>query len=122
MCDIVMHSFDDVYKEVSEIAARFDEMRLKVEAEPDTDMARIVGPGFTPLARAKSGLADLDELVITTAEHHPYWNILYRCCQICHTLLDRWESELTGEEIDEIKWSAGMLSDICGRMMQDMNK
>jgi len=34
------------------------------------------------LARARNGLNDMRELAYTTAEHHPYWNLLYNCSEI----------------------------------------
>lgn len=111
-----MRDFDEMCKRVEEVVSEFTETPLRVESDPESHVVRISGRGFTPLARARNGLEDVDELAVMTAEHHPYWNLLYNCCQICRILLDRWESKLTKEEADEIRWSADMLSDMCKKM------
>jgi len=41
------------------------------------------------------------ELSYTTAEHHPYWKLLYSCAEISKTTLEKWNSELTSDELDE---------------------
>jgi len=35
-----------------------------------------------PVSRAERALYDIQELADSTAEHHPYWVLLYNCSQI----------------------------------------
>ena len=57
------------------------------------------------VTRAKLGVDDAAELAYTTAEHHPYWAVLYNCTEITKTMLEKWHDEITPEELDEIKWN-----------------
>ena len=52
---------------------------LKMEQNLDYDMVKIFGEKTESLIRAKIGIDDAIELAYTTAEHHPYWGILYNC-------------------------------------------
>ena len=54
--------------------------------------------------RAKTGLDDVLELAYTTAEHHPYWAILYNCAEISKSLLEKWHDDISKDDLDEIKW------------------
>ena len=58
-----------------------------------------------PIPWAKNGINDATELAYTTAEHHPYWNLLYNSSEIANTVLEKWQGKLSVEEIDEIKWA-----------------
>ncbi|NIT99690.1 MAG: hypothetical protein GWN01_01710 [Nitrosopumilaceae archaeon] len=50
-------------------------------------------------------MEDVLELAYATAEHHPYWNLLFNCSQISQTILEKWTGELSSEDIDEINWN-----------------
>ena len=78
---------------------------LKIEPNFDDDIIKIFGEKITSLARAKSGMAEVTELAYTTAEHHPYWNILYQTSEIIITILEKWEKQLSKQEIEDIEWS-----------------
>ena len=56
------------------------------------------------LKRSLSGLYDVLELFYATAEHHPYWTMLYNATEILKTILDKWESEFCQDEIDDMAW------------------
>ncbi len=58
---------------------------------------------------ARSGLKDVLELAYTTAEHHPYWAILYNASEIINILLEHWDDDLSKEEIEEVEWRANEL-------------
>ena len=60
--------------------------------------------------KQKNGLHDVTELAYTTAEHHPYWNILYQSSEIATTILDKWSDKITSEEIEQIKWALKEIS------------
>ncbi|OLC33703.1 MAG: hypothetical protein AUH84_06650 [Thaumarchaeota archaeon 13_1_40CM_4_38_7] len=79
---------------------------VKTNSEPDSNIIRIYGEGSDALALAKAGLEEAAELAYATAEHHPYWNLLYSGTQILKIVLDKWNQELTAEELKEISWHA----------------
>lgn len=54
--------------------------------------------------RAISGLYDVLELSYATAEHHPYWTMLYNATEILKTILDKWGSDFCKDEIDDMVW------------------
>ena len=57
-----------------------------------------------PVSRAERALYDIQELADSTAEHHPYWVLLYNCSQISKLILEKWDDELTDEDLSEIRW------------------
>jgi len=114
-----MDKFEDFYKQLAILVKSYtkDETMLKMESDLDLQIIRIFGERITSLGRAKNGLADASELAFTTAEHHPYWSLLYNACQIAKITLDKWDSELTREEIDEITWSIDELKNTCQKIL-----
>jgi hypothetical protein len=77
---------------------------FKISVDKDADLVRIYGEGSPHIKRASSGLGEVMELAYTTAEHHPYWSILYNAAEICKTVLEKWESELTADQKSEMSW------------------
>lgn len=77
---------------------------FKISVDKDANMVRIYGEGSHHIKRASSGLGEVMELAYTTAEHHPYWSILYNAAEICKTVLEKWESELTADQKSEMSW------------------
>lgn len=114
-----MAKFDDFYKELTALVKSYadNETMIKVESDLESQIIRIFGERVSSLGRAKNGLADASELAFTTAEHHPYWSLLYNACQIAKITLDKWESDLTREEIDEISWSLDELKNTCQKIL-----
>jgi hypothetical protein len=112
-------SFDDFYKELQRLVQSYKENDIMIKVEPDLEshIIRIFGEKMSSFGRAKNGLADASELALTTAEHHPYWSLLYHACQIAKITLDKWESDLSKEELDEILWSIDELRNSCEKVM-----
>ncbi len=79
---------------------------FKVSVDKDASIVRIYGEGSHHIKRASSGLGEVMELAYTTAEHHPYWALLYNAAGICKAVLDEWESELTADQISEMSGAA----------------
>jgi hypothetical protein len=75
---------------------------------------------MSALSRAKNGLDDVSELAFATAEHHPYWNLLYHASQISKATLEKWNSELTKEELDEIVWSIAELKNTVEKLREKL--
>lgn len=85
---------------------RTQNISAKVGFDRDAGVIRILAESSDNVQRARSGLAEVLELAYTTAEHHPYWSILYHANEISRTLLDNWQSELTPDQIGEMTWRA----------------
>ncbi len=102
-----MATFDSFCESLEKLVHEYekDNTLLKIEKDDDSDIVKIFGENMSALARARNGLNDLSELAYTTAEHHPYWNLLYNCSEIAHTILEKWNDSLTKEEIGDIKWA-----------------
>lgn len=76
--------------------------RMSVDRE--SSIIKIYGEGSDSLKKASSGLEDVLELSYTTAEHHPYWGMLYHATEISKMVLEKWNSNLTADQISEISW------------------
>ena len=62
------------------------------------------------------------ELAYTTAEHHPYWGLLYNCSQISKSILEKWDDELTKEDLSEIRWIISELENSCSKLEDKLKK
>jgi hypothetical protein len=116
-------SFLEFYNSLSELVKSFEKnnVMLKVEEDLEANIIRIFGQNITSLARAKTGLDDVSELAYTTAEHHPYWGLLYHCSQIAKIALEKWDNKITKEEIDEVEWSINELKNMCKKLREDIS-
>tara|TARA_X000001036_G_C20205046_1_gene613189 strand:+ start:220 stop:585 length:366 start_codon:yes stop_codon:yes gene_type:complete len=101
------NSFQLFYEELKILVEKFEkkQTQIKMESELDYDSVKIFGEKMDSVTRAKLGIDDAAELAYTTAEHHPYWGILYNCTEITKTILEKWNDELTLEQLDEMKWN-----------------
>lgn len=79
---------------------------VKMQSDLDSSTIKIYGEKSDALERAKGSLEEVAELAYATAEHHPYWNLLYNGSQILKIVLEKWNETLTKEEIKEIGWYA----------------
>lgn len=115
-----MASFDDFFKSLQDLVDSYSKqgVMLKVDSCVDGGIIRIFGENSSSISRAKNGLEDVVELAYTTAEHHPYWNLLYHACQISKTVLDKWDDTLTQEDIGEISWSIDELKNTSDKIRQ----
>jgi len=69
-----------------------------------------------PISRAERALYDIQELADSTAEHHPYWSLLYNCSQISKLILEKWNDDLTDEDLSEIDWMISELENSCSKL------
>ena len=95
---------------------------LKVQEDLESNIIRIFGENIDSLSIAKNGMDGVSELAYATAEHHPYWALLYHCTQIGKISLDKWKDDLTEEELDEIEWSIDELKNACKKLKEDLEK
>ena len=68
-----------------------------------------------PVSRAERALYDIQELADSTAEHHPYWALLYNSSHISKSILEKWNDELTEEDLSEIRWMISELENSCNK-------
>ena len=101
-----MENFESFYHDLLELAKKYEtkNVPLKIEKDLENDIVKIFGEKITSLARAKNGLNDVTELSYTTAEHHPYWNLLYNCSEIATSVLEKWKDSLSDEDLFDIEW------------------
>lgn len=113
--------FAKFYDALSDLIKSFEQKNMLIKMSPDLDsnIVRIYGERSDALARAKTGLEEVAELAYDTAEHHPYWNLLYNGSQILKVVLDKWNDALTEEELGEIKWYADKIKDSLGNVSND---
>jgi len=104
---IHMTNFENFYQDLLDLAKKHELQNtpLKIEKDLENDIIKIFGERITSLARAKNGLNDVTELSYATAEHHPYWNLLYNCSEIANTVLDKWKDSLSTEDFSDIDWA-----------------
>jgi ubiquinone biosynthesis protein UbiJ len=113
-------SFEEFYRSLQELAESHSKKGTMLKLEPDiqSSIIRIFGENMSALVRAKNGLDDVSELSLATAEHHPYWGVLYHATQISKLALEKWNSELTKEELDEIMWSIAELKNTVEKLKE----
>jgi hypothetical protein len=118
-----MASFDDFYNDLLELVNKHEKnnIPLKIEKDLETDIVKIFGENVTALARAKNGLNDMTELAYATAEHHPYWNLLYNCSEIANIVLEKWKSELSKKDASDIEWSIKELQQSLQKISEKIN-
>ncbi len=78
---------------------------------------------FTQLVKEVTDLVDkMAELSYATAEHHPYWKLLYSCVEISKIVLEKWDNELTKEDLGEIRWIISELENSCSKLEDKLKK
>ena len=101
-----MNNFENFRQDLIDLVKKYDhDIPLKVEEDIENNIVKIFGANITSLARAQNGLNDMTELAYTTAEHHPYWNLLYNCSEIANTVLDKWKNSLSSDDFKDIDWA-----------------
>ena len=117
-----MTDFNNFHHDLMELVKKYEnDLGLKVEEDLEHDIIKIFGVKITSLARAQNGLNDMTELAYTTAEHHPYWNLLYNCSEIGHTVLDKWKKSLSSEDISDIEWALKEINQTLEKIKNNSN-
>jgi hypothetical protein len=93
-----------------------ENVSTKVGVDRDANMIRIYGEGSDNIKRASSALSEILELAYATAEHHPYWAILYHTTEISKAVLHEWESDLNSDRIGEMSWRCDEIKMALGRL------
>ena len=113
-----MSSFKLFFEELLVLLEKYEkkQVMIKVEYEPDYEFVKIFGEKIDSILRAKTGLNDVSELAYTTAEHHPYWALLYNSSEISKTVLEKWNDTISPEEMNEIKWHIKEIENSCKKL------
>lgn len=114
-----MSSIDRVLERVKPVLDDLqnkEKISTKVGIDRDADIVRIYGEGSDLLRRASSGLDEMLELAYTTAEHHPFWAVLYHATEISKITLEKWESDLSADQISEMLWRCDEIKTILDRL------
>lgn len=98
--------FSTFHQSLLDLVQSFEKKNVlvKLRSDPNSNIVRIYGERSDGVALAKTGLEEIEELALTTAEHHPYWSLLYNGAQILKIVLEKWNDNLTDDEIKEILW------------------
>ena len=101
-----------------ELVKKFEKKNtmLKVEEDLALNIIRIFGEKADSVSRAKNGLEDVVELAYATAEHHPYWALLYNSSLISKAILEKWDDNLSKETLNEIQWLVSELQNSCEKL------
>lgn len=110
--------FERLKQVLEELESR-DGISTKIGIDKEAHMIRIYGMDSDHIKRAFSGLGEVLELAYTTAEHHPYWTLLYHAVEISKAVLERWESELTADQISEMSWRCDEIKMALDRLRKD---
>ena len=112
-------TFSEFYKSLLQLVKTFEEKNtiLKVEEDNALNIIRIFGKNADSVSRAKNGLEDAVELAYATAEHHPYWVLLYNSSLISKAVLEKWNENLSKEDLSEIQWMVSELQNSCDKLM-----
>ncbi len=104
---VEMTNFKNFYDDLLDLAKKYElqNIPLKIENDLENDIVKIFGENITSLARARNGLNDVAELAYATAEHHPYWNLLYNCSEIASSVLEKWKESLSADDLSDIDWA-----------------
>ena len=113
-------NFSEFYESIVKLAKSFEDknMLMKIQADLEANIIKIYGEKTDSLMRAKLGLEDVSELAYTTAEHHPYWNLLYNASQISKLALEKWDDAVTNDELDAIAWYAEELKNTAKKLKE----
>lgn len=114
-----MSSIDRVLERVKPVLEELeskDKISTKVGIDKDAGIIRIYGEGSDYVRRASSGLEELLELAYTTAEHHPYWAVLYHAAEISKMTLEKWESDFSADQISEMSWRCDEIKTAINRL------
>ena len=110
--------FEEFHKSLLALVKSFEKKNVlvKMHSDPSSSIIRIYGEGSSGLDVARTGLEEVEELALTTAEHHPYWGLLYNGSQIIKLVLEKWNDTLTEDEKNQIKWYSEEIKNSSGNV------
>lgn len=82
---------------------KYDE-RIQVRMDSDNEILKIYSNNSSLLLRTNAAISEVLDLSYSSAEHHPYWMLLYNASEIVKSVLDVWDSEFSKDQISELNW------------------
>jgi hypothetical protein len=97
-------SIETILDRIKQMLSESENLAAKISFDREAAVIRIYGEGSDHVKRAHSAISDVQELAYTTAEHHPYWVILYHSSEIAKTVLEKWDTQLARDQVGEMSW------------------
>ena len=82
---------------------KYDE-EIQVRVDYDNEILKIYRLNSGVLDRANAAISEILDLSYNSAEHHPYWMLLYNASEIVKSVLEAWNSELSKDQVSEFYW------------------
>ena len=82
---------------------KYDE-RIQVRMDSDNEILKIYSNNSSLLLRTNAAISEVLDMSYSSAEHHPYWMLLYNASEIVKSVLDVWDSEFSKDQISELNW------------------
>ncbi len=77
---------------------------IQVRMDYDNEILKIYSLNSSVLGRANAAISEILDLSYSSAEHHPYWMLLYNASEIVKSVLEAWNSELSKDQVSEFYW------------------
>ena len=106
--------YNNIFSVIEDL--REEGIDIKIKFEKESGFIQIYTSNTSILNRAKFSLNEILELSYSTAEHHPYWNIIYNVSEIAKTTLDNWNENFSHDQIQEMLWRNDEIKNILTRM------
>jgi hypothetical protein len=107
ICNAICSVIADLKEEGIDINTKFDK---------ESGFIGIYTSNISILKKAKNGLNEILELSYSTAEHHPYWNIIYNTAEIARAILDTWNENFSLDQIQEMIWRNDEIKNTLNRL------
>ena len=78
--------------------------KIQARINSDDEILKIYSNNCSLLRRTNAAVSEILDMSYSSAEHHPYWMLLYNASEIVKSVLDVWDSELSSDQISEINW------------------
>jgi hypothetical protein len=113
--------YDRLYNTICSVVAILEDEGINIQTkfEKDSGYVGLYTSNTTILKRAKNSIKELLELSYSTAEHHPYWNIIYNTSEIAKTTLDNWDENISHDQIKEMLWRNEEIKNILNRLEKE---
>lgn len=107
ICNAICSVIADLKEEGIDINTKFDK---------EYGFIGIYTSNTSILKKAKNGLNEILELSYSTAEHHPYWNIIYNTAEIARVILNTWNENFSLDQIQEMLWRNDEIKNTLNRL------
>ena len=82
---------------------KFDD-KVQTRSDIENETLKIYSKHTSAISRASAATSEILDLSYSSAEHHPFWMLLYNASEIVKSVLDAWDSEFSKDQISELYW------------------